>query len=355
MEKQKKSIFKKWWFWIIIVLVLGAIGAGTGDKKDEEETVSLSVYSTSIETNKHGVAWIKGETDKKATLRVDGKVTKTKSNGKFSIKIKLSPHEEEKKVAVEAKRSGFKSALRLVTIENAMQQAELSVENNLLDTDENGKAIIKGTAEPHSTVKVDDSPAIEVGADGKFSHEISLDPDEENREVMVKVEKDGYVSAEEEIKIENHSKSYKEKKAKEEAKRKAEEEQARKKEEAERKAEEERAAKEKAEEERKARLGVEGENALSKAEQYSDSMKMSKAAIYDQLVSEYGEQFSAEAAQYAVDNLKADYNENALAKAKEYQESMQMSPAAIRDQLTSQYGEKFTASEADYAIKHLNN
>ena len=28
------------------------------------------------------------------------------------------------------------------------------------------------------------------------------------------------------------------------------------------------------------------------------------------------EKFSAEAAQYAVDNLNADYNENALAKAK---------------------------------------
>ena len=45
-------------------------------------------------------------------------------------------------------------------------------------------------------------------------------------------------------------------------------------------------------------------------------MHMSKAGIYDQLTSEHGEKFSAEAAQYAVDNLNADYNENALAKAK---------------------------------------
>ncbi len=30
-----------------------------------------------------------------------------------------------------------------------------------------------------------------------------------------------------------------------------------------------------------------------------------------------------------------------------------MSPAAIRDQLVSEYGEKFTAEEADYAIEHL--
>ena len=47
-------------------------------------------------------------------------------------------------------------------------------------------------------------------------------------------------------------------------------------------------------------------------------MNMSKKGIYDQLVSEYGENFSAEAAQYAVDNLNADYNKNALEKAKTY-------------------------------------
>ena len=64
---------------------------------------------------------------------------------------------------------------------------------------------------------------------------------------------------------------------------------------------------------------------------------------------------SAEAGQYAVDNLKADYNANALAKAKEYQEQMKMSPSAIRDQLTSEAGEKFTALEADYAVQHLND
>lgn len=100
---------------------------------------------------------------------------------------------------------------------------------------------------------------------------------------------------------------------------------------------------------------VEYQSALIKAKSYSDLMHMSKAGIYDQLTSEYGEQFSAEAGQYAVDNLQADYNANALAKAKSYQETMSMSPEAIRDQLTSEYGEKFTPEEADYAILHLND
>ena len=80
---------------------------------------------------------------------------------------------------------------------------------------------------------------------------------------------------------------------------------------------------------------------------------MSPSAIYDQLVSEYGEQFTAEEAQYAVDNVKADWEENALKKAETYQKMMSMSPSAIYDQLTSEYGEKFTAEEAQYAIDHL--
>ena len=94
--------------------------------------------------------------------------------------------------------------------------------------------------------------------------------------------------------------------------------------------------------------------ALIKAGMYSETMYMSKAGLYDQLTSEYGEKYSPEAAQYAVDTLQADYNANALEKAKTYRDTMAMSPEAIRDQLTSEYGEQFTPAEADYAIANLN-
>lgn len=100
-------------------------------------------------------------------------------------------------------------------------------------------------------------------------------------------------------------------------------------------------------------IPTEYKSALKKAGTYSETMKMSKAGIYDQLTSEYGEKFSPKAAQYAIDNLAADMNANALAKAKSYQD-MNMSPEAIRDQLSSPYGEKFTSEEADYAVSHLN-
>ena len=94
-------------------------------------------------------------------------------------------------------------------------------------------------------------------------------------------------------------------------------------------------------------------NALVKAKDYSDTMHMSKRGIYDQLISEYGEKFTEDEAQYAIDNVEADWNENALAKAKDYQEHMSMSNSAIYDQLTSDYGEKFTEEEAQYAVDHL--
>lgn len=94
-------------------------------------------------------------------------------------------------------------------------------------------------------------------------------------------------------------------------------------------------------------------NALIKAKEYSDMMCMSKKGIYEQLISEYGERFTEAEAQYAVDNVAADWKYNALRKAETYQKEMNMSLEAIRDQLVSEYGEKFTVEEADYAITNL--
>lgn len=94
-------------------------------------------------------------------------------------------------------------------------------------------------------------------------------------------------------------------------------------------------------------------SAANKAKSYSDTMHMSKAGIYDQLISQHGEKFSPGAAQYAIDNISVDYNANALKKAKDYRDTMNMSPDAIREQLISENGEKFTVDEANYAIQNL--
>ena len=48
MGKQKKPIFKKWWFWVIVVLVIGIIGAAAGgsDTADGPATHSSVIQET---------------------------------------------------------------------------------------------------------------------------------------------------------------------------------------------------------------------------------------------------------------------------------------------------------------------
>lgn len=100
---------------------------------------------------------------------------------------------------------------------------------------------------------------------------------------------------------------------------------------------------------------IEYKNALIKGQQYAERMYMSERGVYDQLVSEYGENFPEEAAQYAIENIKADYNKNALEKAKTYQSRMSMSRDSIWEQLVSEHGENFTEEQANYALENLPN
>ncbi|MGV3149625.1 Ltp family lipoprotein [Rothia sp. 11254D007CT] len=93
--------------------------------------------------------------------------------------------------------------------------------------------------------------------------------------------------------------------------------------------------------------------ALGSAQNYIDIMPFSYAGLYDQLTSEYGEQFTPEQAQYAVDNVKADWNAEALESARNYLDTMDMSTDRLYDQLISEYGEKFTPEQAQYAIDNL--
>ncbi|MFS0215767.1 Ltp family lipoprotein [Corynebacterium striatum] len=98
---------------------------------------------------------------------------------------------------------------------------------------------------------------------------------------------------------------------------------------------------------------VEHRNALRKANQYIKTMNFSQAKLYDQLTSEYGEKFPADAAQYAIDNVEADWNAEALGSAENYIKTMAFSKAKLYDQLASDYGEKFTAEQAQYAVDNV--
>ncbi len=47
--KSKKPIFKRWWFWLIIIVVIGAIAIGSGNKEPVKETDNNTSQSTSNE------------------------------------------------------------------------------------------------------------------------------------------------------------------------------------------------------------------------------------------------------------------------------------------------------------------
>ena len=95
-------------------------------------------------------------------------------------------------------------------------------------------------------------------------------------------------------------------------------------------------------------------NALRAAKNYLDFSAFSKAKLYDQLTSEYGSQFTSEAAQYAMENIDVDWNAEALESAENYLEFAAFSKAKLYDQLTSEYGEKFTPEQAQYAVDTVN-
>lgn len=92
------------------------------------------------------------------------------------------------------------------------------------------------------------------------------------------------------------------------------------------------------------------QNALETAKQYNKISPMSKAGLYEQLTSEYGEKYSEEAAQYAIENIDADWKENAVKTAEKYLEITPMSKDELYDQLVSEHGEKYTPVEARYAV-----
>lgn len=132
------------------------------------------------------------------------------------------------------------------------------------------------------------------------------------------------------------------KEAEEEAKRKAEEEEKVRKEEEERQKAEEEARKQ--EEQRKA---TEYANVVKTAKNYLNFMAFSRKGLIDQLVYEG---YSQESAEYAVDNIGADWNEQCAKKAKDYLEFMSFSRDGLYQQLAY---EGFTDEQIQYGLSQV--
>ena len=93
--------------------------------------------------------------------------------------------------------------------------------------------------------------------------------------------------------------------------------------------------------------------ALKSAESYLEHSSFSKKGLFHQLTSEYGEGFTEEEAQYAVDNVEVDWKEEAVESAESYLEYSSFSKNELLNQLTSEYGENFTEEEAQYAVEKV--
>lgn len=84
------------------------------------------------------------------------------------------------------------------------------------------------------------------------------------------------------------------------------------------------------------------DNALRSAKRYLSVSAFSQQGLAEQL---QFEDYSPEAAQYAVDNVDADWNEEAAKKAQQYVDISPMSRQGLVDQLLF---EKFTPEQAEY-------
>lgn len=166
-----------------------------------------------------------------------------------------------------------------------------------------------------------DQDTVEVTAqnkDGKVTKEITI---KQNPEVIKKKESDAKAKAD----AEAREKATADSKAKEDAAKKAADEAAA----------------------REAAIPREYKDALSKGEDYLSYTAFSKLSLKEQLIYEG---YPDDAAQYAIDNIKTDWNIQALKKAKDYLSYDSFSNTGLREQLIY---EKFTPTEADYALANV--
>ena len=186
--------------------------------------------------------------------------------------------------------------------------------------------------------EVNDQDIVEITAkndDGKITKEITI---KQNPEVIKKKEADAKAKAEAEAK----EKATADSKAKADAAaREKATADSKAKEDAARKATDEAAA-------REAAIPREYKDALSKGEDYLSYTAFSKLGLKEQLLYEG---YPDTAAQYAIDNIKTDWNIQALKKAQDYLSYDSFSDAGLREQLIY---EQFTSTEADYAIANIN-
>jgi hypothetical protein len=106
--------------------------------------------------------------------------------------------------------------------------------------------------------------------------------------------------------------------------------------------------------EEKPQLTLGQQNAIDSAQSYLDFSGFSRAGLYKQLTSEYGEGYEPADAEFALayleQNALVDWNAEAVESAESYLDFSSFSRQGLYEQLTSEYGEGFTPDQAEHAL-----
>ena len=147
--KDKKPVFKKWWFWVIVVVVLVGLGGAAGNKSNTENVTNSnsdktsasnsSSSSSSTETAKEKMT-IKNSTvtDKVYGMnQVDGEITNNDS-GKHSATLKATFYAADGKImgtatgAVNDVAPGETKTFSLMTTDSISGYATMKVQVDTL-------------------------------------------------------------------------------------------------------------------------------------------------------------------------------------------------------------------------------
>lgn len=239
------------------------------------------------------------------------------------------------------------------TTKSTERKKYLSVTNPVYSTD-NSTFSVTGKAKPDTEVKIlsgsDEIGSVQSNQDGTFAYESTI-PETENITYKVTNEDESKTFSVKSKQTILDEKAEEERKQQEAAA--AAEAAAQKKAEEERIAAEQKAAEDEAKRvaDEKAALIAnatrEQKNALQTAKDYLNYTSFSKSGLYDQLIYE---QYPADAAQFAIDNIEVDWNAQALQTAKDYLDYSSFSDQGLYDQLIY---EGFEPGQAQYAIDNL--
>lgn len=90
---------------------------------------------------------------------------------------------------------------------------------------------------------------------------------------------------------------------------------------------------------------------------YLEVMAFSRQGLIDQLSSEYGENYPLEVAEFAVNAIEeqglVDWDTECEEAAQNYLDLMSFSKQGLIDQLSSEYGEQFTVEQAERAVEKV--